>query len=191
MERRIRSFFKRGLRNHFNWNLIREGFYSPPTSPRLQVFLTLLDFSHAFFKIGFRCSYFYPLFHRSVCQSSCKSTPFCSSACSPLHLCQQVWREKRTNEDLTTSSPAEKLNKYTDPLDTGCILFHTEMHKPADHLFTLKVYCRLSALQLLIKGRLRTLKHVKISSSADAGLLPAAPSTNAIFSLKKNERIRS
>lgn len=107
----------------------------------------------------------------------------------------QVWCEKGTKEDLTMSkpcyvSPVEKPNKYTDRLDTCCI-FHSEMHKPDRHLFTLKVCCRLSALQLLSKGHLRTLKHVKISSSADAGLLPAAPSTNSIFSLKKNERMTS
>lgn len=88
------------------------------------------------------------------------------------------------------ASPVEKPNKYTDPLDT-CCMFHSEMHKPDRHLFTLKVCCRLSALQLLSKGHLRTLKHVKISSSADAGLLLAAPSTNSIFSLKKNERMTS
>lgn len=45
MKIRIRYFFKRGVRNHFNWNLICEGFYSPLTSHRLQDFVTLLDIS--------------------------------------------------------------------------------------------------------------------------------------------------
>lgn len=34
---------------------------------------------------------------------------------------------------------------------------------------------------------LRTLKQVKISSSADAGLLPADPDTNSIFILKEKK----
>lgn len=52
-----------------------------------------------------------------------------------------------------------------------------------------------SALQMICPatahyGMLRTSKHVKISSSADAGLLPADLGTNSISSLEKDERMR-
>lgn len=133
------------------WGILLTSNFSP--SSGLPDFFPL----NTFHKINFTCSYFPPLFQRCVCAVAA-ANQLCSVALPSTFVnFGHVWREKGTNEDLTVwkpgcTSPVEKLNKYIDPLDTRCIVFHTELRKPDCHLFTLKVCCRLSALQLLIMG---------------------------------------
>lgn len=181
-KRRSPFFLKRRVRNQFNWNAIRQGFFSPPTSRRLQVFQALPT-QHSS----------PDLFHVLLLLLS--SIILCVGAAvnqlasvSPVALTSpNVGRENATNEDVPRPGPVphrlwkHRVNKLTHcrwKAQNRLSLIHAES--------ALQMICPATAHY----GMLRTSKHVKISSSADAGLLPADLGTNSISNLEKDERMR-
>lgn len=167
--------------------MIRQGFFSPPTSCQLQVF--------QFFQ-ALPTQHSSPdLFHVLLLLPS--STILCVgvavnqlASASPVSLAStspDAGRENGTNEDVPCPGPVpHRLWKHRVSKLTHCRWKAQNRPSFIHAESALQMICPANAHY----GMLRTSKHVKISSSADTGLLPADLGTNSISSLEKVKRMR-